>query len=79
MTWAGADPRLNPALVPTADPDLRGGWRLDTHVALSFFIPSGSLQNQRFFINAVLPAYQDLHAPQLESSHVVHFGWEWRF
>jgi len=76
---AGADPRLNPAMVPTADPDLRGGWRLDTRVELSFFIPSGSFQNQRFFIDAVLPAYQNLHGPQLESSHVVHLGWEWRF
>jgi hypothetical protein len=25
----GADPDLNPAAVPTADPDRRAGWRLD--------------------------------------------------
>lgn len=37
----GADPRLNPLVVPTADPSLRAGNFLSVGLGLNFMVPSG--------------------------------------
>lgn len=75
----GADPRLNPALVPTADPHRRGGRRLDLFTGLNLRIPSGFLKRHRLAIEAGRPLYQDFDGPQLETDWKVTAGWQYMF
>ena len=77
----GADPRLNPRLVPTADPNLRGGEKVDLRLGLAFYVPQSDLSGNRLSIEFTLPTYQSLHGPQLESDWGLNLGWTyaWRF
>ncbi len=75
----GADPDLNPALVPTADPNRRGGARADVLFGLDFYISEGILQGNRFAIQGGLPIYQNLDGPQLETDWQLSVGWQWIF
>lgn len=58
----GADPRLNPNLVPNADPDLQGETRLDLALGVEFTPPKTKLGLEFAF-----PLYQSLDGPQLET------------
>jgi len=75
----GADPDLNPAVVPTADPDLQGGNRLDALIGLNFVNQAGPkwLQGQRLAFEIGLPIYQDLDGPQLETDWIILVGWQY--
>jgi hypothetical protein len=70
----GADPVLNPTLVPTADPNRRGGTRADLMFGLSLYVPEGTLENFRFGIEGGLPIYQSLDGPQLETDYLFAVG-----
>lgn len=70
----GADPRLIPTMVPTADPDLRAGSRLDLGIGLNFLVPSGPLQGVRLGVELVAPIYQNLNGPQIEADYVLSVG-----
>ena len=63
---SGADPELNPMLVPTADPLRQGGDRIDLAFGLNFLVPDGSLKGVRLAVEAVVPVYQKLDGPQME-------------
>ena len=79
QTWGnieGADPDLNPMMVPTADPDLRGGTRLDLLAGLDYMFHSGALAGSRLAIEGGLPIYQDLDGPQLETDLILTAGWQ---
>ncbi len=81
-TWGnidGADLRLNPAIVPTADPDRRGGKRLDFGVGLNFYAPEGIAEGNRAAIEVGFPLYQSLDGPQLETDWHVTVVWNWTF
>lgn len=81
-TWgnyAGADPGLDPAVVPTADPDLRGGAQIDVAPGLNFVIPLGPLGEHRIAVEALLPVYRHLNGPQLETDWGVVVGWQKAF
>lgn len=79
----GADPALNPAVVPTADPDLRSGNRIDGLVGLNFApqAPRGRmgrlLRGHRLMVELGLPLYQNLPGPQLEMDFSLMLGWQW--
>ncbi len=76
-TWGdidGADPRLNPRMVPNADPSLRNGTRLDLGLGINLYAPEGDLQGARFALEFELPLYQDLDGPQLETDWMVTMG-----
>jgi hypothetical protein len=75
----GADPALNPAMVPTADPDRRAGHRLDVLPGLNFVLPLGPLGQHRLAIEAGFPVYQWLDGPQLETDWHVTVGWQTAF
>ena len=77
----GADPSLNPAVVPTADPDLQGGNRLDALLGVNFINQKGPkwLRGQRLAAEFGLPVYQDLDGPQLETDWVLILGWQYAF
>jgi hypothetical protein len=75
----GADPQLNPALVPTADPGRRAGERVDLLFGLDLYAPKGKLKNHRLSIEGGLPVYQSLDGPQLEVDWLLTGGWLWTF
>ena len=75
----GADPLLNPAMVPTADPDLRAGERLDVIVGANFFALQGALEGHRIAVEAGVPVYQSLTGPQLETDLRFSLSWIWTF
>ena len=72
----GSDPDLNPAMVPTADPDLRGGDRLDALFGLNAYLQDGPLAGHRFAFEFGVPVYQDLDGPQLETDWILTLGWQ---
>lgn len=69
----GADADLNPAMVPTADPKLQGGDRLDALLGLSWH---GHQSGHRLGLEFGLPMYQDLDGPALETDWTVTLGWQ---
>jgi len=80
QTWGnidGADPDLNPMMVPTADPDLRGATRLDLLAGLDWMFHSGALAGHRLAIEGGIPFYQDLDGPQLETDLILTAGWQY--
>ena len=75
----GADPKLNKNVVPTADPDLRGGKRVDVLAGLSYASRGGVLEGHTFGIEAGVPAWQNLDGPQLQTRWNVIAGWQYSF
>jgi hypothetical protein len=75
----GADPALNPDIVPTANPDLRAGRRLDFGVGLNFEVAGQTLHGQRLAVEFLAPIYQDLKGPQLEDDWKLVMGWQYAF
>ena len=77
----GADPDLIPleAVVPTADPNRRGGERVDLLFGFSFYQPKGTFKGHRLAIEGGLPLYQSLDGPQLETDWQFRVGWLWVF
>jgi len=74
--YSGADPDLNPAMVPTADPKLRGGSEIDLAPGVNLVLPLGPLGEHRIAVEALLPVYRDLDGPQLENDWTVIIGWQ---
>ena len=83
--YDGADPRIartNPMGVPivaTAQPDLRGGSRLDLGVGGNYIFTNGMLKNHRIALEFLLPIQQNLDGPQLETDWTVTVGWQKAF
>lgn len=75
----GADPDLNPAMVPTADPDRRGGDRTDLLIGLNWYAQEGPLAGHRLAVEFGFPVYQDLEGPQLERDWQLMIGWQLGF
>ena len=75
----GADDALNPMMVPTADPLLRSGQRLDAGLGVNFEVAEGALHGQRLAVELLFPAWQDLDGPQLETAWRLVAGWQYAF
>ncbi len=75
----GADPDLKPALIPTADPDLRGGKRLDALIGLNYIVPEGRLAGNRVAVEFGAPLFQSLQGPQLGVDWFFTVGWQLAF
>lgn len=71
----GADPLLNPALVPLNRPDLRGGERVDLLFGVNYCL-RGLFAGQRIGVEAGLPVYQHLDGPQPSLQWILHAGWQ---
>ena len=75
----GADPALNPAMIPTADPDRRGGERVDVLLGTDLYVPNGFFKGFRLAVEGGVPLYQSLDGPQLETDWLLRFGMAWTF
>lgn len=72
----GADPRLDPTLVPTADPDRRGGSRVNIGLGGNLSADTGVLADHRLAFEVAWPIEQDLDGPQLETDWTMLVGWQ---
>jgi hypothetical protein len=61
--FVGADPQLNPALISTADADMRGGEYLNLGYGLMYQLPKGGRLN----VELTNPLVQNLRGVQLET------------
>jgi len=78
LNWdniSGADEDLNPAAVPTADANLRGGTRADILVGYNFQLTQSMLVG----VEAGVPVYQNLEGPQLEADLTLQAGVQYEF
>ncbi len=79
----GADPDIAAVnmsgvkIVPTADPDLRSGKRIDLLFGIEIFGNEGALKNGRLAVEAGFPVYQYLDGPQLETDWLSTAGLQW--
>lgn len=60
--------------VPTADPNLRAGTQIEVGVGLNTSIANGPLHGLRFAVEGLIPYYQKLDGPQLETDWVIVAG-----
>jgi hypothetical protein len=74
--YTGADPNLNPAMVPTADTKRRGGERLDILGGVNFLFPEWMGVENRLAVEVGAPVYQNLAGPQLGTDWVVWAGYQ---
>ena len=74
--YNGSDARYSMAritnLVPTVDPKLRGGDRLDVSVGFNLYLPG----RNRLGFEYAWPVRQDLEGPQLETDWMLTIGWQ---
>lgn len=75
----GADASLNPMMIPTADPDLRGGDRTDFGFGINLLGTGGLSSGHRFAAEILWPVRQDLDGPQLETDQSFVLGWQKAF
>ncbi|MDJ0660201.1 MAG: hypothetical protein QNJ42_12030 [Crocosphaera sp.] len=76
---SGKDSRLNPLIVPTADPTRRGGTQIDIGFGLNLFVPEGDLRTGRLAIEFEVPIYRALQGPQLETDWQLTAGLQYSF
>ena len=75
----GRDRDLNARLVPTVDPSLRGGRRLDLLAGINLIGTGGPVRNHRLAVELGRPVHQRLDGPQLETDWRVVVGWQVAF
>lgn len=81
---AGADSTLAAPMgippaqfVPTANPNLRAGSYGTVGLGINTYVPSGPLHDLRISVEGMLPFYQKLDGPQLETDWVFVAGVQW--
>jgi len=72
----GANPNLNPRMVPTADPDNFGGEQVNLLIGLNFLHPPSG---HRLALEFGKPVYQDLNGPQMRTDWLATIGWQKAF
>ena len=81
LSWGNIDGRdenlvVGPLVVPTADPQRRGGSRVDLSLGINVNTP---IAGHRLGIEAALPIYQNLDGPQLGVDWYLTVGWQFSF
>lgn len=71
----GADSALNPMMVATADPKLRGGYFWDLSLGLNYNLHNG----HRLGLEIGKTVHQDLDGPQLGRDWELTLGWQYAF
>lgn len=79
----GANPAFAGAvlnrMVPTVFSDLRGGTRVDGGLGINFYLSEGALHGFRLAVEGLLPVYQNLDGPQLETDLQIVVGAQYAF
>ena len=72
----GADPALNPMMVPTADSNRQANTNVNLHLGFDFNIGIGKADDHTISIEITQPIYQDFDGPQLETTEIVRISWQ---
>ncbi len=72
----GADPDLNPMMVPTADPNRRARTSVNLHLGFDFSIGNGRASGHTISVEFAQPIYQDVDGPQLETEKIARIAWQ---
>lgn len=72
----GLDARLNPMMVPTADPDNQAGERVDFFFGINLLGQKGVRKGHRLGLEIGYPVYQRLEGPQLGVGLQGTIGWQ---
>jgi len=72
----GADPTLNPMMVPTADPDRQARTSVNLHLGFDFSIGSGRASDHTISVEFAQPIYQNVDGPQLETESLARVAWQ---
>jgi hypothetical protein len=75
----GADPQLNPNVVPSNRTNLQAGQQLNILFGLNFVIPDGLLKGQRVGVEGGIPLYQWLAGPELRQSYQIWTNFTFMF
>lgn len=73
----GDDEDFNPTVVPTADPNRRGGERIDVAFGVNLYGRDSWVSGQRLAFEFAMPVYQALDGPQLETDWTITSGWQY--
>lgn len=73
----GADPDLNPSIVPTADPSFRAGQRTQLAVGYQFSNSQGIVPRSTLGIEYRIPVEQNLEGPQLKLDDALLLSWQY--
>ena len=75
-------PTRRPSIIGWSPPffaDLRAGTHLDAGLGVNLYVPGGPLAGFRLAAEALLPVYQDLDGPQLETDVQLVVGAQYAF
>ena len=61
-------------MIPTADPNRRGGTQLNLGFGVNLYAPEGNLKGSRLAMEFELPIYRSLDGPQLETDWQLTLG-----
>ncbi len=75
----GADPKLNPMMVITADTQNSGGSFINGGLGFNTYVPSGPLKNIRVGFEVAFPLAQDVHGIQLKTKTTLVSGIQYSF
>jgi len=85
MDWGDIDgsddalPDAAPMMNPNADPDLRGGSRLELGFGARVMGAAGWAAGQSLALEVLVPIYERLDGPQMSTAFSVVGGWRWEF
>lgn len=74
----GVDPAIV-APVQTANPEFHGGERFDVGFGVNLAGQGGAVKGHRLAVEVLLPVYQDLNGPQMETDWSLTLGWQKSF
>lgn len=75
----GRDDDLNPAMVPTADPDRQGGEKINLSLGVNLYGRKGWVRGHNLAFEFGMPIYQSLDGPQLETDRILNVGCRYAF
>lgn len=75
----GADPDLDPLLMPLSDVANSGRSQIDLSIGSNFYITSGAFQNLRLAVEFSWPFYQFTTGTQMESRRMIVAGLQYAF
>jgi len=76
---AAEDLTISPMMNPAADPDAKGGQRLDIGLGLNLLGKNGTLKGHRLALEYKAPVHQSLHGVQMETDYTFTVGWQKAF